>query len=86
MRRQLINHILYTIFHSCQKGLMPFAGNPRNNMPQSLPFKLSDYIELVELTGRMIRSDSEVYKKQHTAHFATAKHLTRKRVDTHHQY
>jgi hypothetical protein len=26
-------------------------------MPKGLPFRLTDYIELVELTGRVIRSD-----------------------------
>jgi hypothetical protein len=39
------------------KSLMPFAGNPRNNMPAGLPFKLTEYLELVELTGRVIRDD-----------------------------
>lgn len=37
--------------------LMPFIGNPRTNIPQGLPFRLTDYLELVELTGRIIRSD-----------------------------
>jgi len=37
--------------------LFPFAGNPREPMPKGLPFALRDYIELVELTGRMIRQD-----------------------------
>ena len=36
---------------------MPFVGNPRQNMQQGLPFKLTDYLELVELTGRVIRED-----------------------------
>jgi REP element-mobilizing transposase RayT len=38
-------------------SLMPFAGNPRNDMPDGLPFKLTEYLELVELTGRVIRDD-----------------------------
>jgi REP element-mobilizing transposase RayT len=29
-------------------SLLAFAGNPRNNMPEGLPFRLTDYIELVE--------------------------------------
>ncbi len=37
--------------------LQPFVGNPRKNLPTGLPFKLQDYIELVELTGRCIRED-----------------------------
>ncbi len=39
------------------KGLMPFAGNPRQHMPFGLPFKLSDYLELIDWTGRIIRDD-----------------------------
>ena len=37
--------------------LSPFIGNPRKNMPKGLPFELTDYIQLVELTGRCIRED-----------------------------
>ena len=37
--------------------LFPFIGNPRKNMPEGLPFKLTDYIELVEWTGKQIRDD-----------------------------
>ena len=29
------------------KPLYPFVGNPRENMPDGLPFELSDYLELV---------------------------------------
>ena len=36
---------------------MPFAGNPRKNMPHGLPFRLTDYIELVDWTGRIMRDD-----------------------------
>ena len=36
------------------EALYAFAGNPREDMPEGLPFKLSDYIELVEWTGRQI--------------------------------
>ncbi|NAW87916.1 transposase [Photobacterium halotolerans] len=36
-------------------NLFPFAGNPRNDMQEGLPFHLFDYIELVEWTGRQIR-------------------------------
>ena len=34
------------------KRLMPFAGNPRKEIPQGLPFVLTDYINLVDITGR----------------------------------
>ena len=35
--------------------LMPFAGYHRNNMPKGLPFRLNDYLDLVEWTGRQMR-------------------------------
>jgi len=37
------------------KSLLPFAGNPRDDMPKGLPFRLTDYIELVDSSGRIIR-------------------------------
>ena len=36
---------------------MRFAGNPRQNMPDGLPCRLSDYLELVDWTGRIVRAD-----------------------------
>jgi REP element-mobilizing transposase RayT len=39
------------------KHLFPFAGNPRENMPEGLPFRLTDYLELVDWSGRIIRED-----------------------------
>ncbi|MDB4837005.1 transposase [Marinomonas sp.] len=39
------------------KTLYPFVGNPRKSMPDGLPFKLKDYLELVDMTGRIIRED-----------------------------
>jgi hypothetical protein len=35
-------------------GLLPFAGYPRQDMPKELPFRLKDYLELVDWTGRAI--------------------------------
>jgi len=35
--------------------LMPFVGNPREEMPKGLPFRLADYLELVDWTGRALR-------------------------------
>ncbi|CAG8998276.1 MAG: hypothetical protein CENE_00218 [Candidatus Celerinatantimonas neptuna] len=44
--------------HKAQPNqLYPFVGNPRQAMPEGLPFKLTDYLELVELTGRVVRDD-----------------------------
>ena len=36
---------------------MPLIGNSRQDRPQGLVFNLSDYIELVDWTGRIIRED-----------------------------
>ncbi len=38
-------------------NLFPFVGNPRKGIPTGLPFKLKDYLELVDWTGRYIRDD-----------------------------
>ncbi|MES9864936.1 MAG: transposase [Candidatus Thiodiazotropha sp. LLP2] len=35
-------------------GLFPFIGDPRQDMPKGLPFRLKDYLELVDWTGRAI--------------------------------
>ena len=37
--------------------LMPFVGNPRQDMPKGLAFSLKDYCDLVNTTGRVIRAD-----------------------------
>ena len=39
------------------RQLQKFVGNPRNDMPPGLPFRLIDYLELVEWTGRKIHED-----------------------------
>ena len=39
------------------KTLFPFVGNPREPMPTGLPFKLEDYLELLDWTGRQLRQD-----------------------------
>jgi len=39
------------------KTLFPFIGYEREDQPEGLPFKLTDYLELIELTGRVIRAD-----------------------------
>ena len=39
------------------KELQPFVGYPREPMPKGLPFRLTDYLELVDWTGRVIRDD-----------------------------
>ena len=37
--------------------LQPFVGYPREPMPKGLPFRIEDYLELVDWTGRIIRDD-----------------------------
>ncbi len=39
--------------------LLPFVGNPCNTMPDGLPFRLQDYIELVELSGRHLQPNKQ---------------------------
>jgi len=44
--------------HSAEPpALLPFVGYPRKDMPVGLPFRLTDYLALVEWTGRIIRED-----------------------------
>jgi hypothetical protein len=38
-------------------GLHPFAGNPKRDRPNGLLFRLSDYLELVDWAGRILRDD-----------------------------
>ncbi|MFC1348575.1 MAG: transposase [gamma proteobacterium symbiont of Phacoides pectinatus] len=37
--------------------LQPFVGYPREPMPEGLPFRLHDYLTLVDWTGRCLRED-----------------------------
>src|SRR5690554_5259535 len=62
--------VLFILLHGCliysvicelkdngaqPKNLMPFVGNPREPMPSGLPFRLHDYIGLIDWSGRIIR-------------------------------
>lgn len=40
-----------------QKELLPFVGNPRQDMPKGVPMRLTGYLELVDWTGRILRED-----------------------------
>ena len=44
--------------------LLPFVGNERANMPKGLMFKVEDYLQLVDDTGRIVRED----KPGHISH------------------
>jgi hypothetical protein len=46
------NHIRQQV-----RTLLPFAGNPRSDMPKGLPFRFTDYLELVDWSGRILRDD-----------------------------
>ncbi|WP_394208791.1 transposase [Enterovibrio calviensis] len=37
--------------------LFPFVGNPREPIPDGIPFRLMDYLELVDWTGRQMRDN-----------------------------
>ena len=39
------------------KNLLPFTGNEHENQPNGIAFSLTDYLELVDNTGRIIRND-----------------------------
>jgi REP element-mobilizing transposase RayT len=43
------------------ESLFPFAGYPTEAMPEGIPFRLSDYLELVDWTGRILREDKRGY-------------------------
>ena len=59
-----------------EKSLYPFVGNPREGQPEGIQMRLSDYLELVDSTGRVLRKD------KHGAISACAdKILTRLEVD-----
>ncbi len=46
------------------KSLFPFIGNPRLDMPEGLAFKLADYLELVDWTGRQILDEKRGFINQ----------------------
>jgi len=41
------------------ESLFPFIGYLRENMPEGLPFRLNDYLELVDWSGRILREDKK---------------------------
>ena len=55
-QRITITQAAHTPNHPQQqaRGLMPFAGDPRQDSPKGLPFRLTDYLELVDWTVRIL--------------------------------
>jgi hypothetical protein len=49
------------------RGLLPFAGNPRQDRLKGLPFHLEDYLELVDWTGRAILENKRGSIPEHQA-------------------
>ncbi len=45
--------------------LAPFIGHPRQDTPKGLPFRLSDYLVLVDWTGRAILENKRGYIPGH---------------------
>ena len=39
--------------------LMPFAGSPKQDMPQGIPMRLTDYLDLVDWTGKQLRENKK---------------------------
>ena len=42
-------------------GLLPFVGDPKQGQPCGIQMRLSDYLELVDCTGRILREDKRGY-------------------------
>ncbi len=47
------------------EGLLAFVGNERPNRPKGIPFRLMDYLTLVDWTGRAIRDNKRGAIPQH---------------------
>ena len=45
------------LINAQSKFLLPFAGYSRKHMPKGLPFRYTDYLELVDWSGRILRDD-----------------------------
>jgi len=58
--------------------LFSFIGNPRNNMPEGLPFKLNDYIDLIEWIGRQIHPSKRGAISQNTPAIIERLHFDKK--------
>jgi len=64
--KQRIHDMLHPEKTSAERQLFVFAGPINKNMPEGLPFLFSDYLHLVEETGRTLRDDKRGYIHQNT--------------------
>ena len=64
--KQRIHEMLHPEDVSADRKLFVFAGHINKNMPEGLPFQFSDYLNLVEETGRTLRDDKLGYIHQNT--------------------
>ena len=68
--QQRIKHALNTSIqdHQAQqqpKALLHFVGNPRQDMPKGLPFNLTDYLQLIDWSGRLLREGKKGHIPDH---------------------
>ena len=53
------------------EALLPFVGNPRQNIPKGIQMKLTDYLELVDWSGRILRQDKRGAISQNSENILT---------------
>ena len=61
-------------------GLLPFLGDPKQDQPCGIQMRFTDYLELVDCTGRVLRGESRGYKRGVISSAADAI-LTRLEID-----
>ncbi len=59
-------------------NLLPFIGNEYDNQPNGIAFVLTDYLQLVDDTGRIIRNDKRGYISENSAKLLTRLNITHK--------
>ena len=61
-----------------EKRLYSFTGNPKQDQPEGIQMRLTDYLELVDYTGKIIRGD-----KRGSINKTSSSILTRLEIDSH---